>query len=65
MVEKKYYDALNILRDEFMATAKSKGFYSNSTYELSKDLAAMHAEVSELYEAEHHGTLDQDCDKTE
>ena|ERR1035437_4267458 len=58
-------DVLNILSEEFMGTAKSKGWYSSEVYVLSGDIAAMHAEVSELYEAGRAGELNQNCNKSE
>lgn len=65
MVDKSDYLVLTILRDEFMATAKSKGWYSSPEYKIGDDIAAMHAEVSELWEAHRNGALDLPCDKNE
>ncbi|HVI39524.1 MAG TPA: hypothetical protein VM577_02600 [Anaerovoracaceae bacterium] len=65
MVEKSDFDVLIVLRDEAMATAKSKGWYSSPEYKIGDDIAAMHAEVSELWEAHRKGELDSPCDKSE
>lgn len=59
-----HYQILNNLAEEFMSTAKSKGFYSGAEYNLSDDVASMHAEVSELYEAYKRGKMEQPCDKS-
>lgn len=60
-----HFQFLENLAEEFMNTAKSKGFYSSEEYNLDKDVAAMHAEVSELWEAYSRGKLDQPCDKSD
>ena len=63
-VKNRDFKALNNLAIEFMSTAKSKGFYSSNPYNLDADIAAMHAEVSELWEADRAGRLNQPCDKS-
>lgn len=65
MVDKNHYEALTLLRDEFMATAKSKGWYSSPEYNIAGDVANMHSETSELWEAHRKDQLDKPCDKSE
>lgn len=65
------FETLNVLRDEFMLTAKSKGFYCDPDQDydlgdkLGDDIASMHSEVSELWEAYRRDTLHKPCDKSE
>jgi NTP pyrophosphatase (non-canonical NTP hydrolase) len=59
------FDVLVPLQDELMATAKSKGWYSSEVYNIAGDIANMHAETSELWEAYRKDQLTKPCDKSE
>ncbi len=58
------FSFLDILADNFVEVAKSKGFYSSKNYEPDKDIAATHEEVSELRQAITKGKFNDPCDKS-
>lgn len=56
---------LDLLAQEFVKVATSKGFYSSSNLDLSKDIASTHEEVSELWQAISKGKFNEPCNKAE
>mgnify|MGYP006392627523 FL=1 len=61
-----HYDSLTILSEEFLRVADGKGWYpDDSQYNLDRDLMHLHAEVSELWEADRVNSLNLPCNKSE
>ena len=56
------FNNLDILADEFVNVAKTKGFYDGE-YEVDRDIAASHEEISELRQAIKKGKFNEPCDK--
>lgn len=58
-------DALTDLSEHFFLVAKSKGFHDDDqeTGGMSRYVANLHGEVSELWEAYRNGILNEECDK--
>lgn len=59
-------NGLNEWRDELHGLAKQKGWYDNEETELqfvTRCVANLHGEVSELWEAARNGSLHMPCDK--
>ena len=60
------YKSLNVLRDIVHGVAKEKGWHSFEETEMayvSRFVANVHGETSELWESARKGTLKQNCDK--
>lgn len=63
-----YFDWLTVMRGDIHTLALNKGWYDDPETDgqfITRSVANLHGETSELWEAYRNGTLDQLCDKAD